>query len=95
MNRKVQIRYTKRSIDSIIAILQKCKYDKSFDKAWSYDASKEKFIYTCIADDDSWNIFVCSPSGMLSENEFAHEMYINIKNGKVYMYNSMAIKEIP
>lgn len=56
------------------------------DRKLFYDASKEKYAYTCIADDGSWNVFIFSASGMLNEHEFAHDMYINIKNGKVYMY---------
>lgn len=75
-----------RSLGSIIEELQSNEYVKDMDKKLFYDANKEKYAYTCIADDGSWNIFICSESGLLSENEFAHEMYINVKNGKAYMY---------
>lgn len=56
------------------------------DKKLFYDASKEKYSYTCIANDGSWNIFIFSKDGILSKHEFAHEMYINVKDGKVKMY---------
>lgn len=75
-----------RRLGSIIEELQDNKYIKGMDRKLFYDSSKEKYVYTCIADDSSWNVFIFSDSGMLSENEFAHEMYINIKNGMVKIY---------
>lgn len=75
-----------RSLGSIIEELQDNKYIKGMDRKLFYDSSKEKYVYTCIADDGSWNIFICSESGLLSENEFTHEMYVNIKDGMVKIY---------
>lgn len=75
-----------RSLGSIIEELQDKKHIKGMDRKLFYDASKEKYAYTCIADDGSWNVFIFPDSGMLSENEFAHDMYINIKDGKVCIY---------
>lgn len=76
-----------RSIGSIIEELQGNKCAKYMDKKLFYDASKEKYAYTCIADDGSWNIFIFPHSGILSEHEFAHDMYININNGSVNIYD--------
>lgn len=77
-----------RSLGSIIEELQDNKHIKGMDRKLFYDASKEKYAYTCIADDGSWNVFIFPESGMLSENEFAHDTYINVKNGKVYIYTN-------